>query len=288
MEPRISHIELGDSRLEVQSFGSGKPRILIVAGLHGGEATGIFVANRLINTLRGQDVTGEVRIIARANPTAFARLERTSPFDDIDLNRIFPGDSQGTISERTAAALWAEAQQADMVVDLHCCGLWSRSYALALYGEFGFVRTMAEDLAMPITIQSGGTRGQMFVEANHRGIPAMIIELTGGGQGGIIDLRAAEEGYAAVTRLLTKRGFIAGTATEASTVFCGKLTSVRVPQDGVFLPAVSAGQEIAKGQALGFVEGTAVPSPVDGLAMVIRPASYVFKGTPLLLVAAHA
>lgn len=288
LKPQISHIELGDSRLEVQTFGSGKPRILITGGIHGGEATGVYVANRLIATLTEREVKGEVRIIARSNPTAFARLERTSPYDDLDLNRIFPGDPAGTISERTAAALWAEAEQADLVIDLHCCGLWSRSYALAVYGEFSAARELAADLAMPVTIQSGGTRGQMFVEACHKGIPALIIELTGGGQGGIIDLKAAEEGYTAVFGLLQRRGFVAGPAPTARTAFCGKLQSVRVPRDGVFLPAVEAGQRITLGQALGTVDGVVVPSPVDGLAMVMRPASYVFSGTPLLLVAALA
>lgn len=288
MEPRIAFIDVGDdSRLQIYTFGEGKPSLLVTAGLHGGEATGVYVANRLIDLLCESEVKGEVRVIARSNPTAFGRLERTSPYDDLDLNRIFPGDGEGTLSQRTAAAIWEEAVKSDVIVDLHCCGLWSRSYTLALYEEFSFVRELTDQLSMPVVIESGGTRGQMFVEANQRGIPAVIIELTGGGGGGIIDIPAAEEAFSAVSGMLRLRGFIPGEASKPQPGYFGKLTSIRVPHDGVFMPAVSAGQEIRVGQALGYVDGAPLASPVDGMSIIMRPASYVFKGTPLLLVASH-
>lgn len=286
MEPRIAFIDVGDdARLQMYTFGEGKPSLLITAGLHGGEATGVYVAHRLIDLLCESEVRGEVRIIARSNPTAFGRLQRTSPYDEIDLNRIFPGDAEGTLSQRTAAAIWEEAVKSDLIVDLHCCGLWSRSYTLALYEEFPFVREFTQQLSVPVVIESGGTRGQMFVEANHRGIPAVIIELTGGGAGGVIDLPAAEEAFGAVAGMMRLRGFIPGEAPAPQPGYYGKLISARVPHDGVFVPAVSAGQAVRAGQALGHVDGTPLNSPVDGMAMIMRPASYVFKGMPLLMVA---
>jgi hypothetical protein len=151
--------------------------------------------------------------------------------------------------------------------------------------EFPFVREFTQLLSMPVIIESGGTRGQMFVEANHRGIPAVIIELTGGGAGGIIDIPASEEAFSAVTGMMRLRGFIPGETPKPQPGYYGKLVGVRVPQDGVFMPAVSAGQAVRAGQALGFVDGAPLASPVDGMAVIMRPASYVFKGMPLLLVA---
>lgn len=286
VEPRIAFIDVGDdSRLAIHILGEGKPSLLITAGLHGGEATGVYVARRMIDFLRHTEIQGEIRIIARGNPTAFGRLQRTSPYDELDLNRIFPGDREGTLSQRTAAAIWDEAIKSDLIVDLHCCGLWSRSYTLALYEEFPFVRELTDQLAIPVVIESGGTRGQLFVEANHRGIPAVIIELTGGGAGGIIDLPAADEAFDALVGMLRRRGLIPGAAPQARPGYFGKLISVRVPHDGVFLPAVGPGDAVRAGQALGSVDGTPLASPVDGLAVIMRPASYVFKGMPLLMVA---
>jgi len=286
VEPRIAFIDVGDdSRLVIHAFGDGKPSLLITAGLHGGEATGIYVARRMIEFLRHTEVRGEIRIIARGNPTAFGRLQRTSPYDELDLNRIFPGDREGTLSQRTAAAIWDEAVKSDLIVDLHCCGLWSRSYTLALYEEFPAVRELTDQLAVPVVIESGGTRGQLFVEASHRGIPAVIIELTGGGAGGIIDLPAAEEAFNALVGMMRRRGLIPGEAPQTRPCYFGKLIPVRVPHDGVFLPSVSAGDEVRVGQALGSVGDTPLVSPVDGMAVIMRPASYVFKGVPLLMVA---
>lgn len=286
MEPRIAFIDVGDdSRLVIHTFGDGKPSLLITAGLHGGEATGVYVARRMIEFLRHTEIRGEIRIIARGNPTAFGRLQRTSPYDELDLNRIFPGDPEGTLSQRTAAAIWDEAVKSDLIVDLHCCGLWSRSYTLALYEEFPFVRELTDQLAVPVVIESGGTRGQLFVEANHRGIPAVIIELTGGGAGGIIDLPAAEEAFNALVGMMRLRGLIPGEASQPRPGYFGKLIPVRVPHDGVFLPSVSAGDEVRAGQTLGSVDDTPLVSPVDGRAIIMRPASYVFKGVPLLMVA---
>ncbi|MEW6723362.1 MAG: succinylglutamate desuccinylase/aspartoacylase family protein [Bacillota bacterium] len=272
-------------QLEVYTFGQGQPRMLVTAGLHGGEATGIYVANQLVEFLKDKPVQGEIKILTCANPTAFQRLQRASPFDELDLNRIFPGDSRGTVSQRTADFIWNLAKEMDYIVDLHCCGSFSQSYTLALYEEFEYARKLAELLAVPVVIESGGTRGQLFVEACHRGIPAVIIELTGGGQGGIVDLPAAEMAILAMQGLFMRLGLMEGEPVPAEPKFYGKLTPVRSTEDGFYAPAVQPGEVVSQGQTVGTVDGRPVVAPFNGIAMMVRPHSYIFAGHPAVVLA---
>ena len=105
------------TKIGVSVFGEGSPELLITAGIHGEEATGVFTAEKLIEHLRNKVVNkGRVKVIRLSNPMAFRRLGRTSPFDEKDLNRIFPGDEKGTPSERLAAAIWDESKSADLYI----------------------------------------------------------------------------------------------------------------------------------------------------------------------------
>ena len=47
-------------------------------------------------------------LVPVANPPAFNAGTRLSPLDAINLNRVFPGDATGSISERLAYTLWTE------------------------------------------------------------------------------------------------------------------------------------------------------------------------------------
>ncbi len=264
-------------------FGEGAPQVFFTGAIHGGEATGVYVAERMVSFLKGNGLLkGSVKILPVANPAAFRRLQRTSPYDELDLNRIFPGQEESAPSLALANLLWQEAQDANYIVDLHCCGVWGASYTLSLYKDYDFARDLAAMLAIPRVIESGGTRGQLFVEANAAGIPAVIIELPGGGQGGVIDLEAAEECFQALVNLLRQLGMVAGEAVKPNPTFYGKLQPILAKEVGAFLPQIKAGDSFAAGQVLGTIGEHAVVAPFAGVATMVRPASYVFKGTPLI------
>lgn len=276
------------AELNFHVFGEGQPRVFFTGGIHGGEATGIYTAQRVIKFLEENELLkGSVKVLPISNPAAFRRMQRTSPYDELDLNRIFPGNEDSAPTLGVASVIWSEAQDADYIVDLHCCGVYGSSYTLAVYNEFGFARELAGMLSIPRVIESGGTRGQLFTNACDKGIPAVIIELPGGGQGGVIDLDAAEEAYQALINLLRQLGMVAGVAKKPEPCFYGKLQPVMTSLQGAFVPEIKPGSSIAKGQVLGRVDGIAVTSPVDGVATMVRPASYIFRGSPVANVAAR-
>lgn len=277
---------------ELQCFHFGeegaKPHVLITAGIHGGEATGIWVARNLVKWLQGQSLKGSVTILPVANPAAFRKLTRCSPYDELDLNRIFPGQSEGTPSMVLANLIWEHAKQADYIVDLHCCGIYGSDYTLALWQEFDFAREMAAKLDIPVVVQSGGTRSQLFVEACHAGIPAVIIELAGGqfgNGGGILDRGSGERGFTAVSNLLVRLGVVEGDAPPVSPRFYEKLREVRSLKAALWSPAISPGAPVTEGQVLGDLDGEPVHCPATGVATSVRADSYVFPGHTVVNVA---
>jgi predicted deacylase len=275
--------------LKIYEFGEGSPRVFVTAGLHGGESTGIYAANKLLEFLQHSPLKkGSVRILPVGNPAAFRRLQRTSPYDELDLNRSFPGKRDSVPTLGVADAIWEEAQDADYIVDLHCCGVYGASYTLAVYQEYDFARELASQLAIPRVIQSGGTRGQLFTDACAMGIPAVIIELPGGGQGGVIDIPAGDHCFDALVGLLRQFDMVEGTPNKPEPVFYGPLQPVTCEKDGLWLPALKPGTPISSGDIIGTLDGESVTCTVDGTTMMMRPPSYVFKGTPLASVAARA
>ena len=71
------------------------PRILLIAGNHGDEYEGQVALGKLIRSLKAEEVRGRIIILPSANfPAAMAGM-RTSPLDEGNLNRSFPGDPYG-------------------------------------------------------------------------------------------------------------------------------------------------------------------------------------------------
>ncbi|MFC1743516.1 succinylglutamate desuccinylase/aspartoacylase family protein, partial [Candidatus Riflebacteria bacterium] len=70
-------------------LGSGKKKILFLAGIHGDEITGIVALGKLLHLLlKEKEIHGEIHIISVANPLALLSQKRENPVDNLDLNRI--------------------------------------------------------------------------------------------------------------------------------------------------------------------------------------------------------
>ncbi len=68
------------------------PTVLLMSGTHGDEYEGQVTLSKLVNQLEADDINGRLIILPMANyPAAKAGL-RTSPIDELNLNRVYPGD----------------------------------------------------------------------------------------------------------------------------------------------------------------------------------------------------
>lgn len=96
------------------------PCLALVAGVHGDEYDGILALQEVARELEPERIQGTLIIVPVANPFAFAAAQRRTPQDDKDLNRVFPGSRDGTVSDRLAHCLCVGLlRQADLVFSLH-------------------------------------------------------------------------------------------------------------------------------------------------------------------------
>jgi len=98
------------------------PVLALVAGTHGMEYVPIIALQRMRTRIDPKTLRGTIIMVHVANmPSFLGRTIYYSPVDGKNLNRVFPGRADGTLSERIAEAITREfIARATHVVDLHC------------------------------------------------------------------------------------------------------------------------------------------------------------------------
>ena len=98
------------------------PTVLISAGIHNAEYVGIQAAIELSNELEVSALRGSVIIVPLANRSGFENRTMSRVFEDgKNLNRVFPGDREGSEADKLAAMLFEVfIKNADAFIDLHC------------------------------------------------------------------------------------------------------------------------------------------------------------------------
>jgi predicted deacylase len=188
--------ELGDEMRPVTTVTGANPGpvLFVGAGVHGGEYPAIEAVIRLSTTLDPMSVAGTVILMPVLNLPAFRqRTPFVCPVDNVNPNRVFPGDPNGSYSEQMTHALINEfVAHADAYLDLHggdipedlvpfsiCRGgnepVDVKSMELAT--AFGLPYVLA--VSRPIQPAKGSSS---YVAAAERGIPAVLAEAGGVGQ----------------------------------------------------------------------------------------------------------
>ncbi|MCE8022226.1 N-alpha-acetyl diaminobutyric acid deacetylase DoeB [Halomonas sp. MCCC 1A11036] len=99
------------------------PTALLTGGNHGDEYEGITALMKLSSELRAEQVRGRVIIVPMMNMPAAMAGKRTSPMDGGNLNRSFPGNPDGTVTEKIADFFTrVMVPMCDVVLDLHSGG----------------------------------------------------------------------------------------------------------------------------------------------------------------------
>lgn len=93
----------------------------LLAGMHGYEYSSILALQRLRSRIDPKQLSGTVILVHVSNlPSFLGRTIYYSPVDRQNLNRMFPGRADGTVSERIAHAITTEViEKSDYVIDMH-------------------------------------------------------------------------------------------------------------------------------------------------------------------------
>jgi predicted deacylase len=98
------------------------PVLALVAGNHGYEYPPILALQKLRTKIDPGRLAGTIVMVHVANmPSFLGRTVYFSPADRKNLNRVYPGRADGTVSERIAYAITTQViDPSDYLLDLHC------------------------------------------------------------------------------------------------------------------------------------------------------------------------
>lgn len=284
--------------MPVRIINSGRPgpRVVISAGIHGSEYPGIEAASRLWQSLTPEGITGTIVMFPLVNVPGFEAAEaNVNPLDHINLNRIFPGDPNGSPSMVMANRLVEEVSKvADCVLDLHGGDTteWLDPFAIWFRSGNEEVDRQSQRLAElydtgHIWITSGkyGYPGTFSGELARRAIPSVVCEA-----GFMGTYREEEIGQhvRGVTNILKGIGTLEGEPESVhdgtARVFEENFT-VATTKGGTMHPKVQPSEAIRKGQVLAEIknlEGEVVEellAPADGVVRVLFPKRVVSTGS---------
>src|SRR5256885_3088511 len=218
------------------------PTVLITAGIHAAEYTGIEAAIRLGRTLDPSEIRGTVLIIPVLNrPGFYERSIYVNPEDNDNLNRLFPGKADGTWGERFAHRLLTEiVTKCDNAIDLHAGDLIQDLVPFVIYRETGdaardaTIVRMANAYGAAWAVKSAPTGerpGSLYAVAALSGVAAILAE--SGGRGLLIE-EDVERHVRGVTNILKALGLLSGAVESKAPTIVKSFDWVRSPVAGMF------------------------------------------------------
>jgi predicted deacylase len=297
----------GGTRIPVTVIHGARPGPVLglVAGTHGYEYSPILAMQRLPQKVDPRELAGTVIVVHVANlPSFLGRTVYYSPVDGKNLNRVYPGRADGTISERIAWAITREViEKSDYLVDLHCGDgnealrpytYWmtsgtpevnekSREMALA----FGLDHIVIDTERAPDPANSVYTSNTAIT----RGKPSITTET---GMLGRVDTNGADLAEAGVFNLLRHFRMLPAAAGEprrvTAPVWIDRNVVLRSSGTGTFHARVEPGQYIAEGGLLGVLTDffghpvVEVRAPFAGVVLYVVATPPVREGEPLGMV----
>lgn len=275
------------------------PVLALVAGVHAYEYPPILASYRLRDLIDAKSLRGTVLLVHIANLPSFKR--RTiyyGPDDWKNLNRVFPGDLGGTMSQRIAAVLNEEVvRRADVLVDMHC---GDGNEALIPYtywmisGDKAFdarTRDLALAFGVPHIIIDD-TRGHDLKESKYLGNTAILqgkpAITTEAGYLGRVDEESIGRNVRGALSVMRHLGLVDGEPEPArDPVWIDKYEVVYAKHDGLFAPRVEMGWYVREGQIVGTITDYLgawkedVKAPFTGILLYILGTPPCNAGEPL-------
>lgn len=271
------------------------PVLVVDAGAHGDEQEGTMAVLQLLQAVDASSLRGTLIAVPVLHFPAMEMLHRTNTTDHWqgDLNRVFPGNAGGNLSQRVAEVYSNTiVVQADVVISLHSGASylwWSPMVAIGSDAESLALSKMLGsgwDLLSRHDVPGGSAREACAL----RGVPQITIEI--GGAGDRFPDRFAEhidKTVKAILNLMCHKGMIDGEPQSAARWTVVKTYAVRSARAGLLRPheALSVRSFVSAGtplmellDAFGELQETVV-APTDGYVMAIRTYQYAPPGWPI-------
>lgn len=272
--------------------------LVVTAGIHGCEYVGIEALNRLKRELDPSALSGRVILLPLVNPEGFFQgSKQTIPADGQNLNRMFPGNTNGTFSSQLARVLEETLYpEADFLMDLHGGDINEALTPLIFFPTAvpdslsEKARKAAKALSVPYRVASTSKNG-FYSWAAQCGIPALLVERGERGLWSEEEIAACRENVYELMRHLEicSANSLSSENTFKMQTEIRKVVYEEAHADGFWYPAVSAaGQHIKQGTLLGTLRDTCgnvisrYTASFDGVVLYYTLSLGVKGGDPLI------
>lgn len=176
-------LEIKKSRFCPQDGGNGR-RISIVTGIHGDELEGQLVCYEVAKRLRENPscLTGTVDLYPALNPLGIDSITRGIPGFDLDMNRIFPGIPDGSMTEYIATKIVEDLVGSDLCIDIHASNIYltelpqirinqlhrEKLVPLARHANMDFIWVHGANTVLESTLAHS---------MNSRNVPTLVVEM---------------------------------------------------------------------------------------------------------------
>jgi predicted deacylase len=277
--------------------GARPGRILaLVAGAHGTEYASIIALEKMIALLDPAQISGTVVIVPLVNLASFEqKVAHVNPVDGKSMNRYYPGNPNGTQTERAAYAITREVvEPCDHLIDLHGGDLDESLRPYSYWTVTGdqkqdqVSREMALAFGLDTIIISADRpkdpAASRYLEntATTRGKPSLTAEAGHAGTVETDDVNALVNGVLNVMRYLQ---MVPGVpAAIEHPVWIERIAGITSDQTGMFYPLVKRGTYVEKGMLVGYVTdyvGKTIleaRAPEAGVVLYLRAVPSMTKG----------
>ena len=234
--------------------------MLITGGVHSGEYVGIQACVELGAELQPEKTVGTIVILKVLNRPAFEnRAGSLGLSDGKNLNRVFPGNPNGTEMERLAWAITKEVYpKVDYYIDLHSGDDFEALTPYVYYAGKAaqevteISRKMAEQVDVPYMVRSLVSSGGAYNYAASKGIASILLERGGMGAWTSEEVNSDKRDVRNILSSLDiyqirrdVRNYVPMEVTDV----CYQAAS----EDGLWYPAAKPGDMVAEGALLGTI-----------------------------------
>ena len=281
-------LRIKKNRLIPEGGVTGKEkRISIVTGIHGDELEGQYVCFELIRRIEAQKekLTGIVDIYPAMNPLGIDSITRGIPAFDLDMNRLFPGNEEGDMTEYLAAKIIEDIEGSDVCMDIHASNIYLTEIPQIRINELHKEKLVP--LAAMVNGASTVLESTFAYSLNSRNVPTLVVEM---GVGMRITQNYCGQLTDGIMNLMREMGIWQGETKKPR-----KPIISEAPEDvcflnagtaGVFIPHVRHWENLKKGELIGSIidplKGAILDkifSPIDGILFTIREYPIVDAGS---------
>lgn len=281
----------------------GGPVVALSSSIHGVEVNGFEVMRRLyLKLIEVKQVDGGILLLPMISPLAVAMRSIVNPLDSMNLNRVFPGRTNGILTERIAFNVIKVIRDynVECLVDFHgggyCCesaphvaivdvdreDLLKRAIDLASAMGFKYVAVLRrieleEELRLKATLDAAAMR---------MGIPSLLADFGSWGY----QHHYIEFAVQGLMNMLRHLGVLRGPVEERQKPIIVERAWIRANEGGMFYPAVKLLDHVSNGDLLGkiinpcFEVVEEVKSSHEGVVLLIRTYPPVFTGEEVAMI----